>query len=241
MNLDQIRAEVLRFNLPLAGDVTLNPAVDAGVLVSIYISRDASGSRTPSGKTLSQLRDAITRHGGTVEYLLIDQTSHQVEDGVRASLINSFPHIVRNSYVTVTDGVASVWIEKKRDLSTEDREHITAHIKTYAQLFKLRGALLHVMSDFKVATPTEVLRAIRKLSPAGCEAVCHELERRGFSVPSFQWVNHRFDLLRKQGLVVRVLERQYALTSRALHELGTVKNRQSPDITRLLALARRGA
>jgi hypothetical protein len=241
MNLEEIRSLVAKFGLPLAGDVLINPAFPNGVLISIYITRDANGRRHPSGKILAQLTEAIAAAGGTAEYLLIDEKAQQLEEGVKASLLNSFPQLVRNSYVTVSDGVAQVWIEKKQELDNIQRVRITEHVRTYAQLFKLRGASLHVMSDFTLATPTEVLRAIRKLSPASCEEVCRELEARGFAVPSLQWVNHRFDLLRKNGLVVRMQNQTYALTREALQKLGTVKNRRSPDVGRLLALARRGA
>jgi hypothetical protein len=141
----------------------------------------------------------------------------------------------------VEDGVAQVWVEQKKELTAEDRSVLAEHIQVHAELFALRGAKLHLMSESSVATPTEVLRVIRKLAPATCESVCKELESRGFSVPSLQWVNHRFDLLRKQGFVVRMEERRYALTREALHRLGTVKSKSSPDVSRLLALARRGA
>lgn len=240
MRLEEVRSIVEGFNLPLAGEVLLNPTVENGVLISIYSTRDPQGRRTPSGKVLAQLREAIAGAGATAEYLLIDEAAQQLEEGVKASLLNSFPSLVRNSYLSVSDGVAQVWIEKKKDLGVDDRARLTEHIRTYARLFNLRGATLHVMSDFALATPTEVLRAIRKLAPASCEQACRELEGRGFKVPSLQWVNHRVDLLRKGGLVVRMADGTYSLTWKALHQLGTVKDKRSPDIGRLLALARRG-
>jgi len=240
MNLDQIRTTVAQFGLPLASDVMLSPTVDNGVLIAIYVCRDAKGRRHPSGKILAQLSEAVSQRGAVAQYLLIDETAQQLEEGVRASLLNTFPSLVRNAYLTVTDGVAQVWMEKKKDLSDEERARLTDHVRTYAKLFNLRGATLHVMSDFSLATPTEVLRAIRKLAPATCEQVFDELKDRGFAVPSLQWVNHRFDLLRKNGLLVRMSDRTYSLTWKALHQLGTVKDKRSPDIGRLLALARRG-
>jgi hypothetical protein len=240
MRIEEIRSLVARYELPLAGEVLLNPATDNVVLISIYVTRDAHGRRSPSGKILAELSEAVAQAGATAEYLLIDETAQQLEEGVKASLLNSFPSLVRNSYLSVTDGVAQVWVEKKKDLTDDERARLTEHVRTYARLFNLRGASLHVMSDFALATPTEVLRVVRKLAPATCEQVCAELESRGFSVPSLQWVNHRFDLLRKSGLVVRMPDATYCLTWEALHQLGTVKDKRSPDIGRLLALARRG-
>ena len=241
MKIEDVRALVASFDLPPASEVLINPAVENGVLISLRVTRDSQGRRSPSGSTLAKVRNAVAAAGATAEYLLIDKTTQQIEDGIRASLVNSFPDVIRNSYLTISNEVANVWIDKKRNLTPDEIVLITAHIRTHAELFKMQGAKLHITSDFSIATPTEVLRVVRRLSPAGCEEVSAELKIRGFSVPSLAWVNHRFDLLRKQGLLVRVRDRQYVLTSRALHQLGTIKGKRSPDISRLLALARAGS
>jgi hypothetical protein len=240
MNLEQIRRIIGALDLGQGAEVLLNPSVEDGVLITLYVSRDPNGRRHPSGEVLARIKREVGRVGASVEFLLLDKEQHEIEDGLRASLVSSYPKLIRNSYTTVIEGVAQVWIEKKRELTDSEREAVTNHVRKYADLFNLRGAVLNVTSDFSLATPTEVLRAIRKLSPTTCEAVCHELESRGFSVPSLQWVNHKLDLLRKNGLVVRMPDRSYALTWLALHQLGTQKNKRSPDIGRLLALARRG-
>lgn len=239
MDLDEIRREIAKFNLPLAGSVVPSPTVENCVLVSIYTIRDDRGRRSPSGKTLSELRGVIASYGADVEYLLIDEALSELEDGCRTSLVNSFPDIVRNSYTTVLDGVANVWVEKKRDISIEENTKIRELVDNISRVYKLRGAILRVTSDFRIATPTEFLRALRKIAPADCEDLDKELRTRNFSVPSLQWVNHRLDMLRKQGLIVRIAAGHYALTAVALQKLGTVKSRQSPDVIRLLALARR--
>jgi hypothetical protein len=238
---EAVVAIIERFNLPLAGQVVPNPADDRGLLIPLYLSKDASGRQNPSGKTLAQLRAALAEVALQAEFLLINRASEQMEEGLRSSLIGSFPNLVRTSYLSVAGGVAHVWVEKKKELSKNDIQAMTDHILRYANLFRIERAELKVTSDFDVATPTEVLRAVRKLAPATCEEVCGELETKGYAVPSLQWVNHRFDLLRKNELIVRMNNRTYALTSKALHQLGTIKDGRSPDIGRLLALARREA
>lgn len=237
---EDVSAIIANFRLPLAGEIVPNPTNENGLLIPVYVTKDASGRQRPSGKVLAELRAALAEFALQPEFLLINRASEQMEEGLRASLISTFPSLVRTSYLSVAGGVAHVWVEKKKEPSERDVQGMAEHVTRYAKLFKVERAELRFTSDFDLATPTEVLRAIRRLAPANCEQVCQELEERGFDVPSPQWVNHRFDLLRKGELVVRMPDRTYALTSKALHQLGTVKSKRSPDVSRLLALARRG-
>lgn len=241
MDIESVRTAVATFDIPLAGDVLLNPRVENGVMIAVYITRDAHGRQSPSPKTLEAVRSALAQLGASSDFVLLDESAQQLEDSVKASLVKSYPHLIANSFVTVEDGVAQVWIDKKVELSEADRQALAGHVRAHAELFSLKGAILHVMSDASIATPIEVLRVVRKLAPATCEEVCTELESRGFAVPSLQWVNFRFDLLRKQHLLVRMADRRYALSKLALEQLGTIKSGRSPDVDRFLALARRGA
>ena len=57
-------------------------------------------------------------------------------------------------------------------------------------------------------------------------------------MPSEGWMAHMADSLRKSGLVVRLKSGKYALSLAGLMALGSAKNAKSPDISRLLDLAR---
>jgi hypothetical protein len=138
------------------------------------------------------------------------------------------------------EGKAIAWVENKRELETNDRDRITAQIKKFAELYPVRAVHVNFTADAILATNFEILAVVRRYAPIGCEDLRDRLLARDFSVPSLDWINRKFDTLRKTGLLIRRPDRTYALTADALHRLGTRKNRHSPDIGRLLALARRG-
>ena len=84
------------------------------------------------------------------------------------------------------------------------------------------------------------LRILRTIAPANLQMLKTEIESREFSVPSKSWLSKLLDTLRKNGLVLRQKNQNYALTLNGLKSLGTSKKRNSPDITRMLALSQRG-
>lgn len=224
----------------LAGEIVSNPNITGGLIIPISFSRDGEGKPRPSHKILSDLKNELTAIGVHIDYLLVDRESKSIEDGLRGSLITSFPALVRNSFVTVESGVAHVWLDGKKDPTEADHQKIRSLVQRYIEISSLRGFDVHFISEEQVATNTEVLSVIRRVSPVGCDDLRSYLQEAGFSVPSLEWINKKFDALRKAGLVVRLSDRTYVLTYEALHRLGTRKTRRSPDVGRLLALARRG-
>jgi len=235
-----LRKALQRDGAQLAGEVISNPAVEGGLFIPLRVSRDAAGKQRPSHKELANLRNDLATIGFSAELLIIDEQTKSIEEGLRASLLSSFPDFVRNSFVTTIELVAHVWIDEKRIILDNERNSIESLAQQYVEITELRGYHLYFMRDELLATNTEVLSIVRKQAPIGCEELCEILQDRGFSVPSLDWINRKFDALRKAGLLLRRSDRSYVLTSEGLRRLGTRKNRNSPDISRLLALARRG-
>ena len=154
------------------------------------------------------------------------------------SLVTTFPQFVRNVFVTVTNSIATIWLDNKRTILDTEDAAIRSYIEQYIQATFLAGSKIYLISQEPIATNTEILAILRKFSPSNCEELGSHLVERGFSVPSTDWINRKLDALRKAGLLVRFSNRTYALTLDALHKLGTRKDRHSPDVSRLLALAR---
>jgi hypothetical protein len=235
--IEQIERLAASLGLRLSSAIVPNPLVAGGYFVPITIRRDAD-TQSPSRLELKRLRDDAAAHGYTVELFLIDENTRQMEEGLRASFLSSFPNIVRNTFLSIEDGRAIIWIENEREITKEEYERIQNHAKTYVSLFALRGAIVRIRSDSNLATTVEILSIVRLHAPASCESVRDTLLERGFAVPSMDWVNRRFDTLRRTGLLIRMPNRTYVLTLDALHRLGSLKNLRSPDVTRFLALAR---
>jgi hypothetical protein len=217
---EQLREMLSSRGLTLASDIIPNPIVQGGYFVPLTIKREGR-SQIPSGKTLGGIREQAAGLGLTIEFLLTDENARQVEEGLRASFLNSFPQLVRNSFLSVEGGKAVVWIENKKEISREDFLRLEAHARTYASLFSLRGVVLHVTSESNLATSTVILTIVRRHAPAKCEDVRDALLASNFAVPSLEWINRRFDALRRSGLLIRMPDRSYALT---LEALGSVLN-----------------
>lgn len=236
---NRIRELLAAHGAELAGELVANPGIPNGIYLPLRLSRDTSGRQLPSHRDLANLRSDLAGAGFSAEFLLIDREARSLEDSLRASLISSFPELVRNSFLTMTDGAANIWVDNKREISDEDAARITSAINEYRKLSSFKRFKVHFITEESLATNTEILALIRKLAPVGCDGIESALSERGFSVPSLDWINRKFDAMRKAGLVVRLSNGTYVLTAHALHRLGTLKNRHSPDISRLLALARR--
>lgn len=237
----QIQEVLTAYKVASSGPIVANPAQPGGVYISVQVQRDASGRQAPSHKTLAEIRHALEERGFKPQFFFIDEHARLFEEGLRGSLISSFPNSVRNSFISMEGPKAQIWLEAKREITAAEREDITTHIKKLTELYSIRSFSLSVSSEANLATNTEILSLIRYLSPAKCESIRDALVAREFDVPSLSWINHRLDAMRKTKLVVRMPDRTYALTAEALHRLGTIKGRHSPDVSRLLALARRGS
>lgn len=237
---DHIKATLATFGVQSAGEIVVNPTQAGSHFVPVRLSRSQSGRQEPSHKKLAEVKADLLSAGISIEFLLVDETAKLVEEALRGSLISSYPSLVRNAFLSVDEGLAVAWVESKRDLTEEERETLSNHIRKLVELYPVRGSRIHFTADENLATNTEILSLVRWLAPVGCEDLREELLRRDFAVPSLDWINRKFDALRRTGLLVRMPNRTYALTSEALHRLGTAKNRYSPDLSRLLALARRG-
>ncbi|MBO9380116.1 hypothetical protein GG804_25440 [Sphingomonas histidinilytica] len=237
-SLESISAIVLSHGVKLAGEVVLNPSIQNGVILSVAIERSPSGRQLPTHKQLADIKSSLSNIDVYADFILIDSSLKMMEEGLRASLIASFPEIIRNSFLNIIEGIAHVWIDTKREIDANDHRRVNEHVAVYVDLFNVRGKQVHFLSSENIATNTEILSIIRRYSPVSCERLQEALISRGFAVPSLDWINRRFDALRKAGLLIRLPDRNYALTSEALHRLGTTKNRNSPDLGRLLALAR---
>jgi hypothetical protein len=235
--IEQIGRLAVSLGLRLSSAIVPNPLVAGGYLVPITIRRDAD-AQSPSRLELEKLQEDAAVLGYTVELLLTDENTRQIEEALRTSFLSSFSNIVRNTFLSIENNKAIIWIENKRDITNEEYQRIEHHAKTYISLFALRDAVVHITSNSNLATNTEILSIVRRHAPASCENVRDALLERDFAVPSLEWINRRFDTLRRTGLLIRMPNRTYVLTVDALHRLGSLKNSRSPDVARFLALAR---
>lgn len=226
--------------LRLAGSIAANPLVPKGFFIPLHVVHERAGRRTPTARTLAKAKYDLSDLNYTVEFILIDNDSQKVEELIRASLLASFPENVRNSFYSKWGTKSQVWVEFKRQPDGHVKSRVEAHLRKFAEVFSLPDLQMMPLGEIEAATKLEILTTIRQLAPIGPAALADALRADGLHIPSLDWTTRRLDSLRKGNLVLRCGDGTYVLTREALSRLGTMKGRRSPDVRRLLALARRG-
>lgn len=241
IDMERIAAFLIEKDLRVVGKIVSNPSNPTAYFVPLRLTRRADGRKSPSGRALAVARSDLSKLGYVVDFILIDEKTRDIEESLRASLLSSFPDDVRNSFFSPGEGLPQAWIEFKGPPDPEIMHRLGEHLGKFAELFSLPSLSMTEIGKANTATKIEMLSAVRQLAPVDVPTLAMELTARGFDVPSLDWTNRRLDALRKSNFVLRRRDGAYALTMEALARLGTRKGRRSPDVHRLLALARRGS
>jgi len=205
----------------------------------IEVKRNSAMLQEPSNRLLNEIRLKLADVGVILEFILLDATSRDIEIGVRATLIHGFGSFVRNSFLSLDGNNAVIWVIPKKHIDDEIKEQIerTASVILTAANFRFGGLRFPV--DENVPSRLASLSIIRTIAPANQDDIITAARSKGFIIPSADWMSRSLDALRKARLVVRLRDGHYVLSHEGLSKLGTAKNRGSPDVARMLDLARR--
>ncbi len=206
--------------------------------VFVEVSRGKNNLQIPSNLKLTEFRNEFVRQGIDIEFILTDSKQLDIEAGIRASLLHSFGSLVRNVFLSTNGEIANIWIVPKTKISNSDFTAIQKRIGVFLGNFGLEMGGLNQTSNENIPTKTACINVLRRIAPADLAKLGDALRKKGFTVPSEGWMAHMADSLRKSGLVVRLKSGKYALSLAGLMALGSAKNAKSPDISRLLDLAR---
>lgn len=209
--------------------------------VTVAVSRDSSGKQIPTNAALHSAAKALGEAGVKVEFLLRYEEAEAIESGLRATILHSHIDHIRNIFVSFQFSKAKVWLEPKHPLEPALIIELEGRAQTFLALFDIELSELFLTTEQILPSKIAILTTIRQFAPASLTAIAVELHKRNLTVPSPDWLVRRLDSLRKSAHVVRLASGEFVLTTYSLHRLGTAKNRRSPDISRLLALAKRGS
>lgn len=160
---------------------------------------------------------------------------------LRAVLKREFPQVVADVHVSFIDSsAAAVWVESATiadPLVVTEIERVAgyelAEFGVRCQAFDVVAPLLPEPSVMAI------LRSVKLHAPASLATIVADLEKRGFSCPSSNWLSYKLDGARKRGLVVRDHAGRFALTSEGLDVVPWNRSASSSDVERMLTLARR--
>lgn len=228
-------------NIPVTGSIVKDSESAKRVFVHVSIRRDAENRQVPSNQRLNEASKALTEAGVEVEFLLTDPLRQDIEAGLRATLLHAFGEQVRNAFMSVSKGVAHIWLEPKQALSDSNIDAVKKKAKAYLAEFNIALGSVALTTNENVPGILACLRVVRLLAPIEASKLMDELSHRGFTIPSIDWLKRRLEGMRRSGKIVWLEGDRYAVSLTSIHDLGTEKKGQtSPDVRRLLALARRG-
>lgn len=238
-DIDAIREDLRLQEIQLDGDVVPDAEGLRRYFAPVSVTRNRNNRQTPSNRRLIDIKTRFREQGIFVTFILRDAVAQDLETGLRATLLHSHTDHIRNVFLSVDGEVAHVWFEPKRDLSQAQYANIAKRSEDFLRLSDLTIASLSSMSDASLPTHLACMGAIRVLAPASLVAITAYLSQKGFTIPSEHWLTRRLDAVRRGSKVVRLGSGLYTLSAQGLQVLGTTKTRSSPDITRMLALAKR--
>ncbi|MDE3022424.1 MAG: hypothetical protein KGI54_11255 [Pseudomonadota bacterium] len=240
INPDAIKEILGHYEIQLCGEPILYAEQPDHVYLYIQVNRNSVNRQVPSNASLKAARELLLERGVTVDFLLFDGATRNAEAGLRATLLHAFGADIRNAFLSIDGKSVHVWVDPKRQLTEAIRKDMSQKAKAFLSQLDLQLVSLASVVGENVPGTFVLLRAIRQLSPVDVKILKTHLLEKGFTVPSDDWVMRRLDAIRKTGRVVRLQNGTYVLALRCIRELGTEKNRRSPDVARLLALNRLG-
>ena len=205
----------------------------------INVVRDRNNLQIPTNVELRRIKDNLASRGVVVEFVLLDSKERDEDAAIRATLLHNFPDSIRNSFASVDGKKATVWIDPKRDVDEVEDNSIRIILESLLNLIGLNLVGVEYTNRNNVPSVLACLRAVRLLSPVDVPTLTEKLGSQGFVISSGRWISSRLDSLRKTGQIVRLKSGLYVMAFEGLRALGSGKSNRSPDISRLLALARR--
>jgi hypothetical protein len=236
----ELEALLVKGGISLAGPIVSNQDEMPSYLAFVKAKFMPDGRREPSAFALNKITASALGLGIQVSFVLIDGERDDLDGSIKTMLFGKFPDAVRNSFSTFAGKTADIWIEPKQILDATQRAEIERAISAFLGFLNLTAKSINITQAENIPTPTALLRTVRICSPCSAEEITQHLSEKDFVVPNRIWLDHSLDKLRKSGVVLRKKNGQFILTLKGLSSLGTSKNRQSPDVVRALAIARKG-
>lgn len=235
-----VRALVADSGIPLAGSIIKDARPGNHYFAIVPIARGPDGRQEPTARRLEEARLSISTQGYHIDFVLSERQTIDIEGGLRAALTTAYGDSAISVAIAFQGKKAKVWVEMADAIMSEATvAAVREKIEVYFASFAVAELTVQISSQANLPSIVVCLRIIRKLAPADSDSVSTAIQAAGFNVPSPEWLSHRLDAMRKSGRLVRLHNGTYTLTADALQKLGTIKGRTSPDVTRMLALARR--
>jgi hypothetical protein len=239
-DLHRVRTLIAESGIPLTGSIIKDARPGNYYFAIVPVTRDSDGRQEPSSRRIDDVRLSLLAQGYQIDFVLSEPQTIDIEGGLRAALKTAYGDSALSVAVAFQGRRATVWVEMADAVMTEATvAAVREKIDSYFASFEVADLAVQITSRANLPSIFACLRIIRLLAPVENDTLSAALQAAGFNVPSPEWLSHRLDSMRKTGRLVRLRDGTHTLTANALQRLGTTKGRTSPDVTRMLALARR--
>jgi hypothetical protein len=235
-----VRAHILSAQVPIIGAIIKDARPGSYYFAIVPLARDSEGRQVPSARKIEEVRRSLLASGYEVEFIVSDPEANDVEAGLRAALSQALGVNAFAVALALHGRNASVFVELADAVATPAiLDAVRTKVERYFASFEIGELTIQIVTREAPPSILACLRVMRQFAPVDVATLILELQARRFNVPSLDWLTHRLDAMRRSGRIVRLGDGKYTLTADALRKLGTTKRRDSPDVIRMLALARR--
>lgn len=225
-------------------EVIVAAASKQGIILAARPSLVADGrtylvivDRETDRRRLNAFLKVLRHQGVPIQIGFATVRDNAFEIAVRESVVMRFGEVIYDVSTSRSPSGTSVSItyyENEKIASNEIRDHV----QELSVLFGVEQLRLSIGEKSLKPGATEFLQLARVFAPVTCERMQEIIQDRGYPTPELEWINHQFDLFRKRGFLIRREDRSYVLTLPGLLALGSGKSKFSPDVRRVLDLAR---
>lgn len=229
---------ITQSGLSLIGAPVEDPDVDGGFILFVK----ATGQKPALIPGLiSKLERNLISEGRQVKIVEPNPSGAQIESFLSASIKAHLPDLNLELTVATGHGRAAIWVGLPVMAPAERKDEVADAIRRFLSQLGIEDQIITFKADKNHPSPTARLRVLRRYAPCSPEALTELLKLPGFDTMTLPDVSRFLDTARRKGQVIRREDGNYILTLQCLMELGSSRNRFSPDVSRALALRRLGA
>ncbi|MEO9900367.1 helix-turn-helix domain-containing protein [Nisaea sp.] len=187
-------------------------------------------------KDLQNLSVDLKKIGKTPVFLEINSDDKSLNDIASNIVRKFFNKYIKSYYLSRSKSIVNVWIVPKKTLFLVEKEEIENRFSGAIEMIGYKPKIQFVAEPYEISE-FDVIGMLRKLAPCSFDQLISALSKIDSGV-SKKPLSRILDRLRKRKLILRKENKEYALTLTGLKTLGTRKDGKSPDIIRMLELAR---
>ncbi|WP_386175276.1 hypothetical protein [Sulfitobacter sp. R86518] len=237
-NKEKISKIALGSGLALIGEPVNDPDTEKGLILFV---KAIGGDASPINKRISKFHNRLAAEDIVAKIAAPDDRTKQIEAFLSATLKGALPDLEADVTLAFEKNSAAVWISLPDGSQKQEAEAVEASARRFLSELGINDVIVKFKADQNFLSNTACLRILRRNSPCSAEELVQYLVRPGFDQMSLDDVRRFLDTARRKGLVIRRHDKKYIVTLKCLMDLGSSRDRFSPDISRALALRNLGA